>query len=259
MEKYINFDIFKNHAVDCIFTTKKGGVSKGHYATMNMSISRGDNKEDVMQNIDIVCADLGINRDQMVFTDQTHGSWVYVADKKSAGMGVTKPRNFTDTDALVTSSKDIALCGLYADCVPVFYYDPVAGNIAVSHGGWRGTLSNIVGNVVNALCDMGSSRENILACIGPSICDECYEVKSDVINRIPPKYQHFVIPRGDRKYLDLRSYNKYDLLNSGLKERNIEVSDHCTCCESDIFFSHRYHGKKRGTQMGLIRIRPQKN
>ena len=125
------------------FSTRLGGVSEGCYASMNLSFTRGDREEDVRENFRRIADAIGVRCADMVFSQQTHTSNVRVVTEADRGMGITRPLAWQDVDGLVTDVPGICLVTFYADCVPLFFVDPVKKVIGLSHSGWRGTVAKI--------------------------------------------------------------------------------------------------------------------
>ena len=149
----------------------------------------------------------------------------------------------------------------YADCVPVLFYDPVKKVVAANHSGWKGTVSKISGHMINRLkSEYGTSPENLICAIGPSICKNCYEVSEDVAERFMAAYTEaetaqIVFSKGNGKYLlDLHKANYYNLVDSGVKPENIDVTNICTCCNSEWLFSHRASKGLRGNLAAVIML-----
>ncbi len=244
-----------NHA----FSTRLGGVSKGHFSSMNMSFSRGDIETDVRKNYEILCSAVGIKTENLVFTKQTHTDNIKIVTDKDRGTGFSKPE-FSDIDGLVTNCKNVALVTQFADCTPLLLLDPVKKVIASSHSGWRGTVKRIGEKTVKIMADeFGSNPADIIAAIGPNIGVCCYEVDEKVYREfLNAGFDNSVIfkPKGNGKYmLDLRLANKIILINSGIKEQNMDISDICTHCNSTEMFSHRAHGANRGNLAALIELK----
>ena len=166
------------------FSTKLGGVSKGCWATMNISTTRGDDPEDVEENQRRIARAIGVKPEDMTFTNQTHTTNVAVVRAEDKG------RRFMKTDGMITNVPGICLVTFYADCVPLYFVDPVKKAIGLSHSGWRGTVGKI-GKVTVELMQKtyGSDPKDILAAIGPSICQDCYEVSEDVIVKFQKSFE----------------------------------------------------------------------
>ena len=175
---YIEFTPFdKFDWVKLHFSTRLGGVSEGMYSSMNFSFDRGDSYDNVYKNYELFLDTMGLKPENCVCTKQTHTTNVLVADSSMAGMGLTKPRSFDNVDGLITNEPGLCLVTYFADCVPVYFIDPVNKSIGAAHSGWRGTVANITHEVVKLMKETyGSRPEDIHTFIGPSICQDCYEV-----------------------------------------------------------------------------------
>ncbi len=257
--KYITFPSFEKHD-DIIhgFTTRKGGVSKGSFESMNIGFSTGDSDENIKRNIEIMAEKLGINVDDIVETNQSHTNNIkYVTEEhKGRVFGETA---FKDVDGIYTDKKNLALMSFHADCTPVFFYDPVKKVIALAHAGWRGTLFNIAGVMVSALVkDFDCDPKDIITAIGPSLCSCCFEVDKDVSDMFSEQNKEFLKYmeiKGPKYHFNLWEINKYLLMQEGIKEENIEISGICTKCNNDLFFSHRGQGGKRGLLAGILMMK----
>ena len=141
---YLSFPALENTGlVSHAFSTRLGGVSKGDYATMNFSFTRGDNRDDVLENYARMARALGVEREKMVLTYQTHTVNVRQVTEEDAGKGVVRERDYTDVDGLITDIPGITLVTFFADCVPLYFLDPVHRAIGLSHSGWRGTVKGM--------------------------------------------------------------------------------------------------------------------
>ena len=254
---YIQFPkLSSQKGVRHIFSTRHGGVSIGDTATMNLSFDKDTNRENVIKNFEILCDAVGINPENLVLSRQTHTNNVVIVTEQDRGRGIYK-ESYEDVDGLITNRPNVALVTQYADCTPLVFYDPVKRVIATSHAGWRGTVKLIgkctVDKMVN---EFGSNPKDIIAGIGPNIGQCCYEVDDPVINEFKKidflNLPDFVKDKGDGKYmLNLVEANRQILIGSGILPENIDVSDICTCCNSEDLHSHRATKGKRGT-IGII-------
>ena len=166
------------------FTTRLGGVSEGDQASMNLSFSQGDDPEAVRENYRRISAAIGFSPEQIVCSKQTHTANVRIVTRQDAGNGVTKEQAFMDVDGMVTNEPGLVLAAFFADCVPVFLADPVQKSIGLVHAGWKGTVGQIARNAIILMQETyGTDPANLIACIGPSICPDCYEVEKDVLDR----------------------------------------------------------------------------
>jgi YfiH family protein len=163
------------------FSTRLGGVSHGVYSTMNLSFTRGDEETRVRENFARFCAAVGVDSRNAVVAAQEHHTNVYNATAADRGRGVTRERGYNDVDGLITNEPDVVLFTQYADCVPLFFADPIKRVVGTAHAGWRGTAARISAVMVERLvADYGCCREDILAAIGPSIGPCCFEVDEPV-------------------------------------------------------------------------------
>lgn len=256
---YLKFRIFSDiEFLRHCFSTRLGGVSSGCVGSMNLSFHRGEPRENVVKNYEILCSAAGISTDDLVLSKQTHTDNVIAVDQTLRGTGFSKPE-FEDIDGLITSEKNVALVTQYADCTPLLFCDPIKKVIASSHAGWRGTVKKIgLKTVEKMVSDFGCNREDIKAAIGPCIHSCCYEVDDPVFEEFKKagfKTNGILKQKGGGKYmLDLPEANKDVLLQSGLRSENIEISDLCTCCNSSELFSHRASGGKRGNLAAIIEM-----
>lgn len=238
------------------FSTRLGGVSKGCWATMNISTTRGDDPEDVRENQRRIAGAIGVQPEDMTFTNQTHTANVAVVKAGDRG------KRFQETDGMITDVPGICLVTFYADCVPLYFVDPVKKAIGLSHSGWRGTVGKI-GKVTVELMQKtyGSDPEDIIAAIGPSICRDCYEVSGDVIQQFRENFDEAYWPelfykKENGKYqLDLWRANERIFTEAGIREDHIAVTNVCTHCNPDILFSHRTTGDKRGNVSAFLALK----
>lgn len=259
---YITFPSFERAGgVTALFTTRMGGVSRGRYASMNMSFSNGDDRENVLRNFKILCRSAGLDYRRLVFSHQTHTVNLRCVTEDDAGKGIVKTRDYEDIDGLLTNVRGIGLVTQFADCVPLLFYDPVKRVVAASHAGWRGTFGEIGRLIVEKMVEQyGCRTENILAAIAPSICKNCYEVDEPLYKAaagIPYLPLDEVIKKKeDGKYmLDLWECNRRILMHAGILPKNITVTDLCTNCNSHIFHSHRATKGQRGNLAAIIALK----
>ena len=205
--------------------------------------------------------------DDFVCSDQTHTTNLRVVTKADRGKGITKERDYSDIDGLVTNVPGLILSTFFADCVPLYFIDPVHKAIGLTHSGWRGTVGKIGKKTVELMAsEYGSNPADIIAAIGPSICMDCYEVSEDVALEFANKFpveagkteanKEVLINKGNGKYqLDLWGANYRVLVEALIRPENISVSDVCTCCNPDYLFSHRASHGKRGNLGAFMTLR----
>ena len=244
------------------FSTRIGGVSTGIYSSMNLTFTREDNPVNVSRNFELFAGATGVKTEDMVYSMQTHTTNVMEVTEAHRGMGVVKERDFSDIDGLVTNVPGITLVTSYADCVPLYIVDPVNHAIGLSHSGWRGTVGKIGAVTVQKMREeYGSRPEDIIAAIGPSICQDCYEVSEDVIvefqNNFDEKYWKELYYRKENgKYqLNLWKANEIVLAEAGILKEHIAVTNLCTCCNSEVLFSHRASNGKRGNLAAFMALK----
>lgn len=244
------------------FSTRLGGVSQGIYASMNLSFTRGDREEAVLENFHRMGKALQMEVDHMVYAHQTHTNKVLVVDSSHRGMGVVRERSFQDVDGLVTKEPGVVLVTSYADCVPLFLVDPVKRAIGLSHSGWRGTVTNIAAATIESMkLNFQSNPRDLLVFIGPSICRDCYEIGEDVAEEFTKVYgahafEGILFPKPNRKYhLDLQEANRRNFKEAGVQNENISITDLCTCCNPSILYSHRASNGERGGLCGFLALR----
>lgn len=259
--EYLTFPLLeKTGIVRHLFSTRLGGVSKGAYASMNFSVIRGDRPEDVLENYKRIAGILGCGIDDMVASHQTHTTNIRRVTGADRGKGISRERDYEDVDGMITNEPGIVLVTYYADCVPLYFVDPVHRAIGLAHSGWKGTAGRMGACMVWAMGDaFGSRPEELYAAIGPSICRDCYEVSEDVAAQFTGMGADIVLPgKAPGKYqLDLWLANERILQQAGIPEKQIAVTDICTCHNSAYLFSHRASGGKRGNLGAFLMLEPQ--
>ena len=133
------------------FSTRLGGVSEGDFASLNLSFTRGDDPEHVRENYRRIADSMGFLPENMVLSQQTHTTHIHKVTEKERGMGFTKPLEYTDIDGLMTNVPGLVLVTSYADCVPLYFVDPVKKAVALSHSGWKGTAHQMGKVTVEAM------------------------------------------------------------------------------------------------------------
>lgn len=243
------------------FSTRLGGVSEGIYSSMNLSFTRGDDENSVMENYRRLAEAMGFSVENIVTSDQTHTANVRVITEADRGNGITKPRPYTDVDGMITNVPGLVLATFYADCVPLYFIDPVRKAIGLSHSGWRGTAAHIGAVTVRRMQEeYGSLPEDIYGAIGPSICQECYEVSEDVILEFQKTFPEqswrdlFYRKENGKYQLNLWEANRQIMLEAGLIEEHISLPGLCTCCNPEFLFSHRASRGKRGNLGAFLGI-----
>lgn len=260
--KYISFPAFEETGlVRHGFSTKHGGVSQGCYTAMNLSFTRGDEPVRVEENFRRFSKTIGVTKDSLVLSDQIHDTVIRRVTAADRGKGITRANDIKGVDGLITNEEGVTLTTFYADCVPLFFLDPVNRAVGLSHAGWRGTVAGMAAKTVSAMKEaFGTDPSELLAGIGPSIGPCCYEVSRDVIMEFEKNTNHGIISKiarkvdGEHYMLDLWEANRLFLLDAGVSDTHITVTDLCTKCHSDDFFSHRIMGTARGSLAAMISL-----
>ena len=248
------------------FSTRLGGVSRlEHTESLNLGIDRGDEKGIVIENLGLFADAVGFLPENIISVPQIHSSKVRYVTENNAGEGFfCEP--LESCDGYVSDRRGIALGVRTADCVPILLYAPphggFSGAVSAVHAGWRGTASKIIINAVDLLLEKGAELQRIKVAIGPSIEKCCYEVREDFYN----SFKELMGEEMTEKFVksdtnsacvwraDLKGANRELLIQKGIPEANIDVSDLCTCCLPNEFYSHRYTGGKRGTMLSVISL-----
>ena len=284
--KMLGYELMKAYPnISCFSTTRHGGCSKGNYASFNCNGYCGDNPENVALNREILCGLLPVAPVELVIPHQTHSAKVRIVDatyinrcaedRKTSPIGTKFPEDrktspvgaecfrpntqLEGIDALVTRLPGYCLCISTADCVPILLYDPHTQAIAAIHAGWRGTVSRIVENTLTLMSEQyGTQGKDLIACIGPSISLEAFEVGDEVYNAFhEAAFDMNIIARKESKWhIDLWEANRQQLLAHGVKPENIEISGICTYHHNDDFFSARRQGINSGRILSGIMITP---
>ncbi|MCG6175187.1 peptidoglycan editing factor PgeF [Anoxybacillus sp. LAT_31] len=253
-ESLLLFDGWEN--VSVAFTTKRGGVSTGAFATLNLGMHVADDCDVVYENRKKVAEQLNVSLDRWVCADQVHGVHIEKVTNNHAGKGVRAyDTAVPHTDGLYTNERQLMLALCFADCVPLYFFSPSKKLIGLAHAGWKGTVHNIAGEMVKRWNEEGA--DDIYVVIGPSIGRCCYVVDDRVIEFVQkalvnsPQSLYNETSKGQYA-LDLKEMNKQLLQQAGVPSERIAVSSYCTSCEQSLFFSHRRDGGKTGRMMALI-------
>lgn len=256
---HLTFPILEQAGLRHGFSTRLGGVSEGIFSSMNLSFTRGDKEEHVRENYRRMGEALGFDPNRLVFSDQVHETRIYDVREEDAGRGIIKER-VIGIDGLATDIAGIPMVTFYADCVPLIFYDPVRKAVAMAHSGWRGTVARIGQKMAEHLKEhYHCCIEDILVVVGPSICQDCYEISEDVASEFETEFgkkaELFLVNNQNGKYhLDLWKANEVVLLEAGIQKDNLSISGICTCCNKELLFSHRASQGKRGNLGAFVML-----
>lgn len=234
------------------FTSRRGGIGEEPYSSLNCALHVGENPATVIANRDSIARQLGFAPQAWTCGEQVHGNRVAIVKAEDRGRGfLNREAAFQDTDGLVTDVPGILLTSFYADCVPLYFIDPVQQVVGLAHAGWKGTVANIAAHMVEAMVEeYGSRREHLRAAIGPAIGSCCYEVDDVVMDQLialesgmagSGAWDGLVYTKfGAGKWrLDLKQCNRQIMMKEGILPTHIECTTLCTSCHNDLFFSYR--------------------
>lgn len=253
----IRYD-FGNTGIRCGFTTREGGVSPFPVHAMNMSFTRENNTDNVLENYRRAAIELGVSFAGMTGVCQVHGNDVLLVDETNKGLN--KNGNY---DAMITQTPGVTLCTVHADCTPVFLYDPTHCAVAAVHSGWRSTAKRISQVAVEAMHHhFGTKPEDLQVVIGPAISLDAFEVDEDVFSVFRDVFPHLIenptlcrIPGETTKWhLSVSGFVYHTILESGVLANHVYWDQRCTFSDARRFFSHRRDRGTTGAMAGLIGI-----
>lgn len=243
------------------FSTVRGDIeARKPYSQWNLCDYVGDDALRVLDARLQLAMILGVDLDDLVMPQQTHSCNVLTIDEHFRAMDIDmQERALEGVDSLVTSLHGVVIGVNTADCVPIIMVDELAGVIAAVHAGWRGTVGRVAAAAVREMCRQGASAERVQAVMGPSICQNCFEVGDEVVDAF--KQAHFdldaIVKRNvttGKAHINLRVANRDVLATAGVSVENIVLAAHCSRCEHERFFSARRLGITSGrTFTGIIR------
>ena len=256
---YYEFESFRDRGVVHCFSSRIGGSSKGYYSEMNLGLYSDEDRGVVETNYRLLCSIMDMNVDNIAYLGQVHKGDVFIIDS-DIPTGIEADRSIYGYDAIITDKPGIVLTTFHVDCLPIYFFDNVKKVIGLAHSGWRGTLIEISLNVIKKMQEhYGTKVSDVFVGIGPGIDSCCFEVREDVFNKF---YNGLIY---SRPFLRSRLYGKYDidlkaivrqgLLNLGIRKDNIEVSNLCTACDEEHFYSHRRMGRNRGSMIAMLMIK----
>jgi YfiH family protein len=254
---YGTFTHFNSLGIRHGISGRLGGVSKEPFSSLNVALHTGDSDEDVIMNRKLFCQAIGIHPNHIVTAQQLHTDTIAVVTGESMGKGAHYYNEaIPATDALITNIPGLPLMLFFADCVPVLIVDPVHNAIGAVHAGWRGTVEKIAQKTIIAMqANFGTNPQDCLLAIAPSIGPCCYVVDEMVINQLKNQFtnwEQLVRVVNDKWYLDLWKTNFVQLEEIGVKGSNIVISNVCTACNHELFFSYRKENGSTGRMGAAI-------
>lgn len=244
------------------FSTRMGGVSTGHLASMNLSFTRGDDRKYVEENFRRMAGAIGFDVESLVLSHQTHTTNVRLVTEADRGKGFTIPLDHENVDGMITDVPGLTLATFYADCVPLFFVDPVHRAIGLSHSGWKGTVNRMGAVTIQKMTEAFETEpRHLRVAVGPSICQDCYEVSEDVAMEFKREFWEYadeklLYRKPDGKYqLNLWRANEIVLLEAGVRPKHLVMTNICTCCNPDLMFSHRASKGMRGNIGAFLQLR----
>ncbi|WP_054957542.1 peptidoglycan editing factor PgeF [Paenibacillus dakarensis] len=250
------------------FSGRGGGVGAAPYDSLNLALHVGDNPEDVIANRKLVAESLGFSLEDWTCAEQVHGSDIAVIGPTERGRGnIDRQSAIQDTDGLLTNTPGVLLTSYYADCVPLYFWDPVNQAVGLAHAGWKGTVAGIASRMAEKMAEeFGSRAKDIRAAIGPSIGQCCYEVDEKVMLKVrdlglpaPGNESDTDLFYTDKKngkfMLNLKEINRHIMIKAGILTDHIECTSWCTSCRNELFFSYRKDGGTTGRMASWIGVR----
>lgn len=241
------------------YTTRQGGISKPPFESFNLGLHVPDNELDVICNRKLLAEKIGMPMEKWVSGEQIHGTDIGIIDESVKGKGAfSYKESLSGIDGLITNKKGILCTAFFADCVPLFFFDPNSGYIGIAHAGWKGTVNRIGEKMVKKVTELGANLETLRVAIGPCISKDVYEVDDHVIKNLTldQKDNTAKKQRNNHYLLDLKKLNVEILLQSGVLRHNIEITNYCTFRDEEMFFSHRRDHGKTGRMLGFIGFQP---
>ncbi len=246
------------------FSTRLGGVSSGIFSSMNFGTDTSPNQDEpgnILENYRRITNSIGVELESLVISRQVHKTNIRIVDEKDCGKGILYPTDYQEIDGLITNRQNITLVTKYADCVPLYFVDPTKKVIGLTHSGWRGTVKKIGKITVEEMKNhFGCNPADIIAVVGPSICVDCFEIGEEVAEEFksafPDNWKNEILfdKENGKSLCDLWAANRTVLNEAGLIPKNIHISGVCTCCNSELLFSHRKTGGKRGSLAAFLAI-----
>jgi YfiH family protein len=247
------------------FSSRLGGSSVAPFESLNCGLHVADSDKAVIFNRERIAEVVGLPIDSWIYAEQVHGCEVERVTQEDMGKGIrSRETAIQAKDAFVTQSPNVCLAALFADCVPLYFYDPVHQAIGLAHAGWKGTVQQIAAVTLSVMQqDYGSEPHQVFAAIGPSIGLCCFEVNEVVMNKVwelfgrewlgdKPDKPLYQVKENGKFMVNLQEINRQIMIKAGILPSHIEVTQLCTSCHTDLFFSHRKENGNTGRMVAWI-------
>lgn len=257
-EQFYLIEGWRSDSLVAGFTSKNGGESSEDFLSLNLGFHVEDNIKTVCQNRETVSQLLDFPLENWVGAEQTHDIQIANIQKQDRGKGASQYKDsFKHTDGFFTKESGVLLTLCFADCVPLYFYAPQHHAIGIAHAGWKGTVKGIGKEMMQLFHTEQIPADEVFAVIGPAICEKCYIVDDRVIDLVQNiledvEEKPYNLINDNQYHLNLKELNRLILLQSGIPAENIQVSNFCTSCHKEQFFSHRRDEGKTGRMLGFI-------
>lgn len=241
---YITLPCWAEQGVNIAFSTRLGGVSQSPYNTLNFGLHVGDRRDDVIENRRRFLNLFSLTPEDMVCCEQVHGNSVAIVGKDERGRGALDYNtSLPGYDAMVCRTPGIMLSTFYADCFPIYLFDPGQRVVAIAHSGWKGTMGQIAVQTLKVMqTEFGCSPENTEVFIGPGIGGCCFQIGQDLVKQVKeefPGLNGILNYEFNKCTWDLPLTNRLMLQDNGVRPDNIIDCGLCTSCNPEVFFSYR--------------------
>ncbi len=250
---YLESELFCRYGIRHFFSTIR---QEGKENPVNFGFHYGEPREEILSNYDLAGTLVGVEKERMVKSVQIHEAEIHTVTEQDCGKGIVRDTDITNADGLLCGKAEIPLVIFSADCTPILLADKKHRAVCAVHAGWRGTAKEIAKHAVVAMQrEFDVQPQDILCAVGPCISKCCFEVSEEVTEAFAKLFPiaAFTTKKETGKYhVDLKAINREILLRAGIPEENIEVSEHCTYCDEELFYSYRRQGQAAGRMAAFI-------
>ena len=259
--EYLTFNALDkyNDKVLAVVTLRNGGVSKGEYDSLNFRLASKDKKENIFENLNIICKELGLNPKEIYKAKQAHTDVIKHITDENKNDYMFEVNNNEEIDGYITD-KGITTLVTTADCNAVIIYDTKNNKVANVHSGWKGTIKKIYIQAIEKMQkEFKSNPKDLIVCVSPSVQSCCFSSEDKEFKKLftdvwPYEYEYITQDKfnPNRFHIDLSYVIKKDLINKGVLEENIHFAGICTCCNDKHFYSYRSKTKKQESDYGCM-------